>query len=145
MDDAIKKKCPICGKEFFVLACDQWVYKRHKYGGEGYYYYCSWHCMREDERRHAKPKKPLHIVEADKMHGARRQPMYSRDLINGLLEAIEEAGGDPKAGAEYLESMGYEHWKKYFDMKQWAEKYDPELRKRMPEKLTDKRRKEAQA
>ena len=141
--DVTLKKCPVCGKKFHILDCDAWVYKAGRYGGGGYNYYCSWHCLREDERRHMKPTKPIPLAEADKVPGARRQPMESRALLEKVLEIIEKDGGN--AGAEYLESLGYAAWKKWYNLKVWAEKHDEKLLARMPEQLTDRRRKEEQA
>jgi hypothetical protein len=82
-------------------------------------------------------------VEADKLPGARRPPTDSRKLIDETMRIIEEQG--PAAGAEHLESLGFAWWKKWDLLKHWAEKHDPEMRKRMPDRLRDKRLKEAQA
>ena len=142
-DEAVKRKCPICHKDFYVLWCDQWAYKTQRYGGGGYRYYCSWHCLREDEHRHAKPIKPIQLAEADKLPGVRRPPTDSRKLIDETMRIIDEQG--PAAGAEHLESLGFAWWKKWDLLKHWAAKHDPELRERMPDRLRDKRVKEAQA
>ena len=140
MDDATKKTCPICGKEFFVLDCDQWVYKRQRYGGGGYDYFNRYSCWMEDERRHMKPSKPIPLEEADKVPGVRREPMASRALLEKVLELLEKDGH--KAALAYLEALGYAGWKKWHNLKKWAETHDPEMYKRMPERLSDRRRKE---
>ena len=142
-DEDVIRRCPICKKKFEVLWCDLWAYKRKKYGGGGYTYYCSWKCMREDERKHAKIRRPVTLEEADSMPGVRRPPTDSRKLLEETMQIIEEQG--PAAGAEHLESLGYAWWKKWDLLKHWADKHDPELRKRMPDRLRDKRLKEAQA
>ena len=142
-DDLTMKRCPICNKEFDMLSCEQWVYKRKRYGGGGFSYYCSWHCMREDEHRHARRLRPLTLEEADKEPGARRPPTDSRKLLEETMKIIDEQG--PAAGAEHLEGLGFAWWKKWDLLKHWADKHDPELRKRMPDRLRDKRLKEAQA
>lgn len=138
--ESTQRKCPICKKDFHVIWCDLWAYKTQKYGGGGYKYYCSWHCMREDERRHEKQKRPIPLAEANRVPGVRREPMESRVLLKIVLDIIDKRG--PGAGAEYLESLGYSQWKKWYNLKKWAEQHDPEMLKRMPEKLSDKRRKE---
>ena len=138
-----KKKCPMCGKKFEIMWCDLWAYKTQRYGGGGYKYYCSWHCLRAEERRHEKPKRPITLEEANRMPGVRRTPANSRDLVEKVLDIIDEDG--PAAGAEYLESLGYSQWKKWYNLKVWAEKHDPDLRERMPDKLSDRRLKEAEA
>ena len=140
-DELTMKRCPICQKEFDTLSCDQWVYKRKKYGGGGYRYYCSWKCMRTDERQHAKPSRPVPLAEADKIPGVRRPPTDSRKLLDETMKVIDMKG--PEAAAEYLESLGFAWWKKWNLLKHWADKHDPELRKRMPERLRDNRVKEA--
>ena len=140
-DELTMKRCPICHKNFDMLSCDQWVYKRKRYGGGGYTYYCSWHCMREDERGHEKKRRPLTLEEADRMPGVRRPPTDSRKLLDETMKVIEEKG--PEAAAEHLESLGFAWWKKWNLLKHWAEKHDPELRERMPERLRDNRVKEA--
>jgi len=50
-----EKKCKICGKEFIPQIDEIWAYKKKdKYGNP--VYFCSWHCLREQERRTEKPK-----------------------------------------------------------------------------------------
>jgi len=141
--DVTLHECPICGKKFHILDCDAWVYKRQRYGGGGYDYFCRYNCWMEDERRHMKPTKPIPLAEADKVPGVRRQPMESRELLEKVLDIIDKDG--PKAGAEYLESLGYAQWKKWYNLKRWAEIHDPDLLKRMPERLSDRRLKEERA
>lgn len=138
----VRKRCPVCKKKFEIVWCEMWAYKTQRYGGGGYKYYCSWHCLREDERRHEKPKRPMALEEVNRLPGVRRTPVASRDLLMKVLEIIDEEG--PAAGADYLESLGYSHWKKWYNLKHWAETHEPELLKRMPEKLSDRRLKEAQ-
>jgi len=140
-DDSTMKRCPICHKEFDMLSCEQWVYKRKRYGGGGYIYFNKWSCMREYERRHERPRRPIPLAEADRIPGVRRPPTDSRLLLDETMKIIETKG--PEAGAEHLESLGFAWWKKWNLLKHWAEKHDPELRERMPERLRDNRVKEA--
>ncbi len=131
------KRCPECGKKFDIVWCDIWAYKNQKSGISGYRYFCSWKCLRADEMKHAKPPKQLVYEEEPtrKTLKQHRQPMNSEDVIEKVLQAIEE-GDSP---IEVLQSMGYEHWKKWYNLKKWAEKNKPELRKRMPESLSEKK------
>ena len=41
--------CKNCGKTIYVLHPSRWAYKRRK-GSEGYDYYCTWKCFREEEK-----------------------------------------------------------------------------------------------
>ena len=79
-DDLTMKRCPICQKEFDTLSCDQWVYKRKKYGGGGYRYYCSWHCMRADEKKHDEYENAP--AEKDARHDEIRLPEKTDDQIS---------------------------------------------------------------
>lgn len=131
------KKCPACGKVFEVVWCDLWAYKHQKYGGAGYRYYCSWKCLRADESKHAKPSKALIIEEEPERRTQKkhRPPVGSETVIEKVLEAIEEG----RSPVELLQSMGYEHWKKWYNLKKWAAKHKPELLARMPESLSEKK------
>ena len=140
MEEDLKRTCPICGRTFEIPWCDDWVYKRKKYGGGGYEYYCRWNCFREEESRREK-KKAMTLEEANRSPWARKEPIDSRELAEKLMEIIAEDG--PEAAAGHLESLGYTAWKKWYNLKIWAEKHDPGMRKKMPEKLTDRRRKDA--
>ena len=132
------KICPVCGKEWEILDSEAWAYKVRPSKSRTIYF-CRYNCKQKWLREHQKPQKPIHISEVDKVPGARRTPMSSRELIEKVLEAISEG----ESGAEVLERLGYEHWKKWHNLKKWAEGHDPGLRKLMPETLADRRRKEA--
>ena len=136
------KTCPICGKEWEILDADAWAYKL-KPSNSPTIYFCRYNCKRQWEIEHLKPAKKLIIEEEPTRRTAkqRRPPMSSRDLIEKVLGVREEG----ESGVEVLEQMGYEHWKKWHRLKTWAENHDPELRKRMPDTLADKRKKEEQA
>lgn len=46
--DLYKRKCPVCGKRF--ESGKQYAYKReHRHNN--FYYFCSWHCLREYEKK----------------------------------------------------------------------------------------------
>ena len=55
-DCEIERKCKNCGKKISILYPNQWVYKTEKHKGLSWDWYCSWHCMREAEKKR-KPKK----------------------------------------------------------------------------------------
>ena len=55
-DYEIERKCKNCGKKIYILYPNQWVYKTDKHKGLSWDWYCSWHCMREAEKKR-KPKK----------------------------------------------------------------------------------------
>ena len=51
------RKCPVCGKRFFIYDPSDWAYKRV---GKHITYVCSWTCLREYDRQHGgTPKKRL--------------------------------------------------------------------------------------
>lgn len=52
--DQYMKKCAVCGKDIYVPCADNWLYKRTEYHkGDGLrIWLCSYHCMREWDRRH---------------------------------------------------------------------------------------------
>lgn len=131
------KICPVCKKMFDILYCDLWAYKDQKYGSQGYRYYCSYKCKREFERKYERPHKELIATSPEILKpNMRRKPANSEDLITGVMEAIK-AGKDP---AQYLESLGYDHWKKWYVLREWAKKHKPELFEQMPKSLSKKAR-----
>lgn len=139
MEDAlynVDRKCPVCHKVFGVLDADRWVYKIRARNGEVLYFH-SYGCKRKYEAEHEKPKKALVIEEEPERRTPKQQRPreYSEDVIKKVLLAIEE-GDSP---IELLQSMGYEHWKKWYNLKKWAAKHNPELRRRMPESLSEKK------
>ena len=130
-----KKKCPVCGKKFEILYCDMWVYKDQKYGSQGYRYYCSHKCKRAYEREHEQAR-VLTATSPDLLNkNKRRKPESSEELIYGALAEIE-AGRDP---VTWLEERGYDHWKKWYCLRDWAKKHKPELLERMPKTLARKK------
>ena len=49
------KNCPVCGREFHLLYPKAWGYKRST--GKKILYFCSWNCMREEEKERDEMKK----------------------------------------------------------------------------------------
>ena len=48
----LMKKCPICGKVFYVPDRVSWVYRERVYsrGGDKTTYFCTWGCFRKNEK-----------------------------------------------------------------------------------------------
>lgn len=46
----VERECPICGRKFRTEMAKEWKYKSKKRK-----YFCSWGCMREDEKRRNNP------------------------------------------------------------------------------------------
>lgn len=84
MSEAFKVNpvCATCGKEFFMLYPDLWVYKRQSKT------FCSWRCLRAYDEK---------MKGEDKTNMAKLSER-SREAVNVAL-----AGGDPK---KYLEDHG---------------------------------------
>lgn len=132
-----ERTCPVCGKVFGVLDAENWAYK----DGKPMKYFCSWKHLQAWRKENEKPQKPLVIEDEPERRTPKKQKprVGSREVIEKVLAAIEE-GKDP---AVLLQEMGYEHWKKWHNLKKWAEKHDPDLRARMPDSLgADRRKKE---
>ena len=93
-----EKECHECGKKFF--SSGEWVYKL-KINGK-WRYYCSWGCMRTDERRNKTKKRDL-MAEAVTGPREKKQPQDRKTTAYGLVDAIR-AGKNP---IDYLKSLGY--------------------------------------
>ena len=129
------KVCPVCGKGFDILYCDLWAYKDQKYGSQGFRYYCSWKCQRAYERKH-EPNRTLDDGPRALGPNPRKKQANSEDMIAGVLAEIE-AGRD---AADWLEAQGYDKWKKWYNLRDWARKHKPELYAKMPKSLAKKAR-----
>ena len=66
------RKCPMCGKEFFVRDANDWVYKRNSQ------YFCSWHCLRNYE----KGSKTRKIDQREKIIQAIRDGLTTREICD---------------------------------------------------------------
>ena len=93
----IEVKCKNCGKAIAVLAPSRWGYKKRRSYGGGWDYFCTWKCLREDEKKHEKKQK---AAEEEKQTAA------YRDREAELRKLIREVknGKDPY---EYLKKAGY--------------------------------------
>lgn len=91
----IEFRCKHCGKPITVLYPSRWGYKvRNKKGG--WTYYCTWKCLRADERKEPKPEQA--------------EEQEEKDGRNNRLEVLEElldAVSDGRDVYDYLRDMGY--------------------------------------
>ena len=91
----IEFRCKHCGKPITVLYPSRWGYKvRNKKGG--WNYYCTWKCLRADERKEPKPEQAEEPEEKDGRNNR-------LEVLEELLEAVK--GG--KDAYDFLEQMGY--------------------------------------
>lgn len=90
----IEFRCKHCGKPISILHPSQWGYKvRNKKGG--WTYYCTWKCLRADERKEPKP------VQAEEPE---------KETKNNRVQVLEEmldAVSDGRDVYDYLRDMGY--------------------------------------
>ena len=68
-----RRNCPVCGKEFYASA--EWVYRRG-YDSKGLRWFCSWKCLRRDEKEH--------MSIADRINQAIRDGMRDEDIKREL-------------------------------------------------------------
>lgn len=54
-NDLITKQCRVCGKTFETLHPSRWAFKKGANGN--YKWYCSWGCMRKEEKEEEKKMK----------------------------------------------------------------------------------------
>ena len=91
----IEFRCKHCGKPITVLYPSRWGYKvRNKKGG--WNYYCTWKCLRADERKEPKPEQAEEPEEKDGRNNR-------LEVLEELLEAVN--GG--KDAYDFLEQLGY--------------------------------------
>lgn len=92
-------KCRNCGKPVSVLEPSRWGYKVK--GNNSWIYYCSWKCLRADEKKIEQEKKKKQ--EARK---AKQQEKVRNDRLE-VLEGMMEAVSEGKNAYDYLKNMGY--------------------------------------
>lgn len=90
----IEFRCKHCGKPISILHPSQWGYKvRNKKGG--WNYFCTWKCLRADERKEPKP------VQAEEPE---------KETKNNRVQVLVELMAAVKDGRDvydYLQGMGY--------------------------------------
>ena len=113
-----QKRCPVCGKEFTVLWPHQWAYKR---GISKTIYFCSWKCLRADEKKGEKKMGAPRIVSEEQ----------EKEAVRIALE-----GGDP---LKYLEECGSNiPPQKWYQIKQKIKDTDPETYAKLPKRIPRK-------
>lgn len=111
MNDVLgDRKCPECGKAFTALYPHLWAYRRDKV------YYCSWHCLRADEKR-------------KEVFGMRKLTL--EDKKKAVEIAIE--GGDP---LRYLAEHGCANpAAMWYKIKADLKDVDPEKAAQLPKRI----------
>ena len=95
----IEAKCQLCGKPVSVLEPSRWGYKVKE--KNGWIYYCSWKCLRAEEKR---------IEQAEQKKKEARKAKQQEKFLNNRLEVLKgmmEAVSEGKNAYDYLKSMGY--------------------------------------
>ena len=113
METISVKTCPLCGKQFGVPFADLWVYKR------GSKYLCSYHCMRDFDKRGVNP--------------------LTKVTLEDKKKAVQIAldGGDPR---EFLKTKCKAPDVMWHSIRQALKTADPELYARLPVKLPNMKR-----
>ena len=93
------RKCAVCGKDFAVLYPHLWRYKE-PCGGKGHYrYFCSWKCLRANEKNQ-KEKTDMEKLKKDGTPAKKPGPKPK----TGTLE--EAMSGMADAAADFFEKCG---------------------------------------
>lgn len=95
----IEAKCRCCGKPVSVLEPSRWGYKVK--GKNGWIYYCSWKCLRADEKRIEQAEQKKKEARKEKQQEKFRNDRL--EVLKGMMEAVHEG----KNAYDYLKSMGY--------------------------------------
>lgn len=84
------KKCPNCGKVFYVTDPGLWVYKHegHLRGEDKVAYLCSWHCLREHEKAYAARRDKVFAESKERARERRKDKLKSikKELMNRHCE-----------------------------------------------------------
>ena len=91
----IELRCKHCGKPISILHPSRWAYKVSN-GHGGYKYFCTWKCLRADEKENEKPEQAEEPEEKDGRNNR-------LEVLEELLEAVK--GG--KDAYDFLEQLGY--------------------------------------
>ena len=110
------KRCPECGKEFYVAYPDKWVYRRQHRNTRTYY--CSWRCYRVPEKKKEESKVTKVTLEQKK-------------------KAVEIAleGGDPR---EFLGTLCKAPGVMWSSIREKLKTADPELYEKLPKAIPHK-------
>ena len=116
------RRCRNCGKPFAILHPTRWAYKRAK--GARYEYFCSWGCLRADEKKDERKRK-----EAEEVAKETRVRRDKRETLEELIEVYE---GECKAPVEFLQECGYKNPEDaWHEMKTWSRRNAPDLYERL--------------
>lgn len=119
--DIRMKKCPVCGKEFYVPDSEKWGYQRGKH-----LYFHTWSCLRKYDEN------------PDMYKEERSQPMNNRMEIARKMGEVIDQGGNP---LKYLEGLGYRNPHQALrDLRNLAKAKDPELYERIKSKKQPKQK-----
>ena len=95
------RKCRNCGKRFTVLHPTRWAYKRPK--GARYEYFCSWGCLRADEkkeeRKEAKDMRGEKTITPEQKDRALEMAMAGESPLPYLKEC---GAANPSATWDYI-------------------------------------------
>ena len=115
------RKCPICGKAFFIQDAQAWVYKR-----SGLYFH-SWSCLREYELHPDKYKSIREHEKKGRKIGVKEQ-RNRLEVAQHLAEAMESG----KHPVDYLRGLGYAAPVQALgDLRRFVKKHDAELYERI--------------
>lgn len=124
MEYSSEKKCPVCGKKFDVPWPHQWAFKRRKPNSSNYYFYCSWKCIRELEKK-----------GEDKHMGAKK---ILTEAQENTAIAMAIKGEDPRP---YLEECGMKDGQSAWShIRVKLRDNNPELFEKLPKVLGHKKR-----
>lgn len=125
LEFACEKLCPVCGKKFPVLRPHMWAYKERKPNSSNYRFFCSWKCLRADEKR----------KEQDKHMGAKK---ILTEAQENTAIAMAIKGEDPRP---YLEECGMKDGQHAWgNIRIRLRDNDPELFDKLPKVLGHKKR-----
>ena len=113
----LEVKCRHCGKDITLLDPHQWGYRKKDKKG-GWVYYCTWKCLRADEKQNERPD---HIP----------QKREYRERLK-VLEDMIDAAGKGRNVYDYLREQGYKEPKDTLRRLRLAAKKDaPEIYQQM--------------
>lgn len=128
------RACKVCGKIFTVLHPDRWAYKQSTGNGQ-YNWFCSWKCLRIDEKQREEKRKRKPLKKREAIGLATMKHRDQSEVVRGVLAAMKD-GADPR---KWLKEIGYSNpYDTLKKLQTWAVKHDPEaaeqLRKIRPGK-----------
>lgn len=89
-DNGGYRVCANCGKVFYVIAPELWVYKHegHLRGEDRKVYLCSWHCLREHEKAYASRRDKAFAEAKERARERRKEHLKSikKELMNRHCE-----------------------------------------------------------